>query len=78
MTNNANEPAFPVVMPGDEKKGWEAVCIPGLTKREYFAAMAMQSIISGPNFNGNSEQDVAILSTRHADALLLELGKTVQ
>ena len=45
----------------------------GLTKREYFAAMAMQGFCSTGNYaNG---QDVAYDAVRVADALLEELAK---
>lgn len=71
-----NEPAFP----------WEDqdVCgnpmkrFHGLTKREYFAALAMQAII--PNYRTERSQDgdeaIADLSIRMADALIQELEKT--
>lgn len=45
----------------------------GLTKREYFAAMAMQGFCSTGNYaNG---KDVAYDAVRAADALLEELSK---
>ena len=59
----------------------------GLTKREHFAAMAMQGLLSnsggviqsnsmcGFSFCNCNEEDVAKLSTTIADALLLELSK---
>lgn len=50
----------------------------GLTKREYFAAMAMQGILAGgAYYMEQSEQNgIAEDSTRLADALLAELDKT--
>lgn len=36
-----NQPAFPSVIPGDSKKGWDAEHLEGMTLRDYFAAKAM-------------------------------------
>lgn len=50
---------------------------PGLTKRELFAAMAMQGILSRSNTNwAMMELQLAEQSVRHADALIAELAKT--
>lgn len=57
--NNADKPAFP-----------ESVA--GLTKREYFAGLAMQAISSRGLF---SEKDVAKMATDQADALLKKLNQ---
>jgi len=49
----------------------------GLTKREYFAGLALQSYIN--NYFGGSERDTehcAKMSVHMADALLEELKKT--
>jgi hypothetical protein len=49
----------------------------GLTKREYFAGLALQSYIN--NYFGGSERDTehcVKMSVRMADALLAELEKT--
>ena len=47
----------------------------GLTKREHFAAMAMQGLLSsGYNLRALKE-DVIEKSIEHADELLKELGK---
>lgn len=46
----------------------------GLTKRELFAAMAMQGIRSDPNGPGLSER-IAEEAVQIADALLKELAK---
>jgi hypothetical protein len=56
----------------------------GLTKREYFAVLAMQGILSNPIFSkdlsGNRSlyvsSEVAKYSAYNADALLNELEKT--
>jgi hypothetical protein len=46
----------------------------GLTKREYFAAMAMQGMLANTNINGNLS-DFANEAVRHADALIEALNK---
>lgn len=49
----------------------------GLTKREHFAAMAMQGLLSGVPADGIiSYDEVADDARRCADALLAELEKT--
>lgn len=53
----------------------------GLTKREYFAAMAMQALLSNPNIkrpeqNANLKNDLkmfASIAVEYADAVLAEL-----
>lgn len=57
----------------------------GLTKREYFAGMAMQGLLANPNGGmqkggGMTFSPVGIseLAVLHADALLAELEKTEQ
>ena len=62
-----NNPASPSLK---ELGGWTT----GLTKREYFAGLAMQGIISSgiPNGIGCSAHQ----SVEYADALLEELSKT--
>jgi hypothetical protein len=46
----------------------------GLTKREYFAAAAMQGICSNPSVWGG--QNFAETAVKIADNLLIELAKT--
>lgn len=67
-----NQPAFPRV----ESGGHDEVAYNGLTKREYFAGLAMQGYISNSH-NGAPRgfEDVAERSRKFADALLLELQK---
>jgi hypothetical protein len=48
---------------------------PGLTKREYFAALAMQGMLANSQADGSIE-DFAKWSVQYADALLEELCKT--
>jgi hypothetical protein len=47
----------------------------GLTKREYFAAMAMQGYISCGKANVMSCESLAIYSVQAADALIAALNK---
>lgn len=69
-----DEPAFPLASSeySDEHGFWA-----GLSKRELFAAMAMQSL-AGKYAQGNTSQSetVAKLSVEIADALLKQLGGT--
>jgi len=74
----ADEPAFPRINGQNFHE-------PGLTKREYFAAMAMQGMLSGDHQSDAIADQVdsidefynkiAELSTEYADALIKELNK---
>jgi hypothetical protein len=73
--NNGDMPADPTIDSNDESNG---TC--GLTKREHFAAMAMQGILSAHRegnawLDGNSRpvHQIAESAIRHADALLSAL-----
>lgn len=69
---NADMPAMPVV----DSKGSpfndlpEEACTLGLTKREFFAAMAMQGLIAGGGIDPGMAAPRAL---EYADALLVEL-----
>ena len=67
---NSDMPAMPVMPVMDEADYGQHY---GLTKREHFAAMAMQGLAA----SGNRElsRDVAFLAVAYADALLAELEK---
>ena len=73
--NNSDKPAYPLQL----QEG-ESICklgnADGLTKREYFAAMAMQGLcansIAGSH---NKPSNLAIDAVIYADALLKELEK---
>ncbi len=78
-----NEPAFPCNAQGNESKIYPQE-YSGLTKRELFAAMAMQGILArGPiKVDGYSSegrqtesQFVAMVAVSRADALIAELAK---
>lgn len=63
-----DEPAFPLAVPTDFQ--WANS---GITKREYFAAMAMAGRIS---FTGAGEYELcANHAVAHADALIAALAK---
>ena len=65
-----NEPAFPCPIGGD----WPE-CDRGLTKREYFAAMAMQGILASDSDQNYTDENVSAWAVNSADALLAELAK---
>ena len=48
----------------------------GLTKREYFAAMAMQGILANKSARKKTTEMIIESSVRLSDALLNELNKT--
>lgn len=65
--SKADEPAFPTIASRDEDLFFS---LPGLTKREYFAGLAMQGILSG-----NPSNTWSGMAGKHAGALLAELEK---
>lgn len=80
--SNANTSAFPLVETdhnkGDHAPDWFSVhSVPGsgLTKRELFAAMAMQGMLANPE-GGDRHQDlIADYAASFADSLLARLSK---
>lgn len=70
---NGNEPINPTYLPNKD------IDFIGLSKREYFAAMAMQGLLSNSNVLGDHNHDasewIATHSVKQADALLFELEK---
>lgn len=78
---NANEPAFPQ----EREEGINTI---GLTKRDYFAAMAMQGLVANKSVYetacfGSTEslsagQIIAPAALRIADALLAELERSAK
>jgi hypothetical protein len=85
MKKDTSGPAYPVQMnplecasmPIDAEHSDEP-SLDGLTKREYFAGLAMQGIISNHEFSRmglESVNDIAAESVLFADALLKELEK---
>jgi len=74
MTNQ-EDPAFPFTwVDGSGENNVE----PGLTKREYFIARAMQGIMSNSNAHLTRQshfEDIAVDAIRIADALIEQLNK---
>lgn len=74
----ANEPAIPHTYEeevGDYGMKQQQV-YNGLSKREYFAAMAMQGILSDQTYvRPNSTEEVSRCAVAMADALIAELNK---
>lgn len=68
MQTNGNQRAFPVAI------GPEDASIDGMSKLEYFSAMAMQGILSRHNDPGAAH--VAETAVFMAKALIVELNKT--
>ena len=69
MTNGEN-PAYPVP---------EYTQVSGLTKRELFAAMAMQGMQANISYTTHyAAEQKAQLAVMNADALIAELNKEVQ
>lgn len=75
--------AQPFVLPNERGPDGEGICRGyhemGLTKREHFAGLAMQGLLSGPDeglAQAHIIPQVARLSVQYADALLAELAKT--
>lgn len=69
--SNQDQPAFPLTLREGEK--FEGVSnIDGLTKREYFAVMAMQGVIAS---DSTLFSVVASVSVQLADELIKELEK---
>ena len=72
---NGKDNAFPVVL--QHGLSHDSHVEIGLTKREYFAAMAMQGILSSCFASMNPDyNDLALDALNFADALLSELEKT--
>jgi hypothetical protein len=70
--SNGNEQAFASATSNGVDTWHDA----GLTKRECFAAMAMQGYISSDSEKSDSPFMVAEWAVQNADALLAELEKT--
>jgi hypothetical protein len=69
---NGSSPAFPVE--GQDENGHRLIPRHGLTKREYFAGLAMQGLLS--QYDGSYSRDlVARAAVENADDLLAELEK---
>jgi hypothetical protein len=76
MSTEANQPAFPVL--AFDKAGDESY-VRGLSKREYFAGLAMQGILANNYYKYSQSEDecevLARVAANFADALIKELSK---
>jgi hypothetical protein len=75
--NNADMPANPT-SPNSSDPEWAAAVTGGLTKREHFAGLAMQAMITVDADNHLDEGTIAKIAVNLADALLTELDKVQQ
>lgn len=76
--NNSDKPAFPAV--NDSSTDAQSFYEPGLTKREYFAAIAMQGLIIAHSAQSNTQSVDVALAIEWADELLnaLNLPQTLE
>jgi hypothetical protein len=79
--SNANEPAFPQVTTtpaytSDRELYADTSSTGGLTKREYFAGLAMQGLLADSTCDLESAEAFARMSVAMAGALLAELERT--
>lgn len=74
--SNANEPAFAAAAEWHPLHEIQIGGSVGLTKRELFAAMAMQGFCSSDKYSSTPDEIVADMSKRLADALLAALEET--
>jgi hypothetical protein len=73
---NADMPAMPISEEETDRFNEGVLIYTGLTKREHFAAMAMQGILAGNVWNEVTMDSPESEAVRLADALLAELEKT--
>jgi hypothetical protein len=71
---NKDQSAFPM-KEGKQANGQPRYAQYGLTKREYFAAMAMQGILANPECNASIEGYVKD-AIKYADELLTQLNNS--
>lgn len=71
---NADQPITPLSQDDvDRLLNYPAAALKGLTKREHFAAMAMQGLLSNPYLSENKADKIAYNALINADELLLTL-----
>ena len=73
--NNSEMPAMPTEQSTEHFSQASTHYSTGLTKREHFAGLAMQGLISAGVNGLPSAEEIAFLAVKGADALLLELSK---
>lgn len=79
MSENKNQSAFPSHYEYSAKWGGDAIQAPGLTKREYFAGLAMQGLLStlSPGlYDSNTIAAYAYEAVKAADYLMEELSNS--
>ena len=84
ILRQTGENEFKVATEKDQREGIFLSSSYGLTKREYFAALAMQGLLANPNIkrpeqNANLKNDLKIFSSiaiEYADSILSELSKS--
>jgi hypothetical protein len=69
---NGATQAFPLL---PDPENYRTATEPGLTKREHFAAMAMQGILSNLDLGKLPLDEIADMAADHADFLLLALAE---
>lgn len=62
-------PAFPSEQ-GETSKGWNQTYESGMSKREWFAGMALQGLLANPS-TILKQADIPELSLEYADAMIL-------
>lgn len=67
---NGKQPAFQSSMSNTTTSHYS------LTKREYFAGLALQALLSSPHLETDDHELVSEDAVRYADALLKELDKS--
>ena len=70
-----DEPAFPCELLFLGNSGEQVMNFHGLTKREYFAGLAMQALLDHSWDQRKMDLDCAARAVKYADALLAELEK---
>lgn len=80
MKKPSNPPAFPqlISLIPNMRNGFEAHTETGISLRDYFAAKAMQSIVSSPRWNEGEPNNAVTANWAYAmaDAMLAEREKT--
>lgn len=74
-TPNDGGPAFPVAIPEGLHRTHPAYYQKGISKREYFAAMAMQGLLASMGDHCVSADKIAEFAVGHADNLLEALSQ---
>jgi hypothetical protein len=76
MSTQANDAAFSRAAFHHEHTGTLHDTQDGLTKREYFAAIAMQGILANERTSPEHDEETAFLACRLADSLIARLNIT--